>query len=307
MSPLDLNDIAMFVRVVELSAFAKAGRELGVPTSTVSRAVARLEEALGTQLVQRNTRSVVPTAEGRAFFSDVQPGVLSLQHAARRVEGADRAPRGRLRVSVLNDLGTVFVSRVVAAFAARYPHIALDVELSMRTVRLVEDGFDVAIRASRKLPDSSLVARKVGDLESLIVASPAYLAARGSPRTLDEIAQHECFLFRGKDGEAEWALEGPEGAVNLRVEGRLSADEYNFVRAAVVDGAGIALIPRILAAADLTAGRLVHVLPEYSVGGGALYVIYAAAAKTPNRIAVFRDFVIEAYAKLETNSVRSHS
>lgn len=296
MTPPDLNDVAIFVRVVEHAGFAKAARELGVPTSTVSRAVSRLEETLDARLVHRNTRNVTPTSEGRAFYAAVSPAVATVNQAARGVEGG-RAPRGRLRISAPNDLGGTFVPGVVAAFVERYPNVAVDVELSLRRVNLVQEGFDLALRASGKLSDSSLVARKVGNLETDLYASPAYVEAHGLPTTLEGLADHACVLFRPQDGQEVWSLEGPEGAVSHTARGRLSGDDYAFIRAVVLAGAGIALVPRILATDDVASGRLVRVLPRYVMRGAALHVVYAAGARVPMKIAAFRDFMIEAFTR----------
>ena len=299
MAQLDLNDVAIFVHVVEHTGFAKAARELGVPTSTVSRAVSRLEGALETRLVNRTTRSVAPTSEGRAFYAADTPAVAARAQAARGVDGGDRAPRGRLRVSAPNDLGGTFVAGVVSAFVERYPNVAVDVELTMRRVNLVKEGFDLAVRATGKMLDSSLVARKVGDLESDLYASRAYLDVHGLPATIAALSDHACVLFRARDGRAEWTLEGPKGTVEHSARGRISGDDYTFVRGAVLAGAGIALLPRILATEDVMAGHLVHVLPAYVQRGAALHVVYAAGAKVPAKIAVFRDFTIEAFARAE--------
>ncbi len=297
MSQLDLNDVAVFVRVVDRAGFAKVARELAVPTSTVSRAVARLEETLGTRLVHRNTRSVTPTSEGRAFYAEVSPAVASLQAAARGIDGADRSPRGRLRVSAPNDIGSTFLAAVVTGFTARCPNVAVDVELSMRRVNLIEEGFDLALRAAGKLDDSSLVARRVGELEADLYASPEYVASRGAPTSLDALADHALVLFRAKDGQAEWVLEGPEGVVTRKVRGRISGDDYTFVCGAALGGSGIALIPRLVATRDVAEGRLVRVLPEYVYRGAALHVVYAASPKVPAKIAAFRDFVMESFAR----------
>jgi DNA-binding transcriptional LysR family regulator len=292
MADLDLNDVAVFVRVVEHAGFAKAARELGVPTSTLSRAVARLESATGTRLVHRNTRSVSPTSEGQAFYAEVAPAVLALRHAARGVDGHEREPRGRLRISAPNDIGSTFIAGLVTAFTERYPLLTVNVELSTRQVNLVQEGFDLALRASVKLSDSSLVARKAGELEGELYASPGYLSAHGTPVTADDLAQHRCVLFRPNDGEATWTLWGPEGELERRVRGRIGGDDYLFVRAATLSGAGVAALPRLVAADDVAAGRLVRVLPAYVLRGAALYVVYAAARTLPAKISVFRDFVL---------------
>lgn len=294
MPELDLNDVAAFVRVVEHAGFAKAARELGVPTSTLSRAVARLEAATGTRLVHRNTRSVTPTSEGQAFHAQVAPAVLTLRHAARGIDDSEHEVRGRLRVSAPNDIGATFVAGVVHAFTDRYPEVEVSVELSMRKVNLVQEGFDVALRASGKLSDSSLMARKAGDLEAELYAAPGYVSARGAPATLADLDEHRCVLFRPVNGEVTWTLEGPDGVTEQRVRGRVGGDDFLFVRAAALSGAGIALLPRIIAADDLQAGRLVRVLPLYTLRGSALYVVYAAARVLPAKISAFRDFVLQA-------------
>jgi DNA-binding transcriptional LysR family regulator len=294
MPELDLNDVAVFVRVVEHAGFAKAARELGVPTSTTSRAVARLESATGTRLVHRDTRSVTPTSEGRAFYSEVKPAVLALEHAARGVDGHEREVRGRLRITAPNDLGSTFVARLVTAFTERHPHVEVNVELSMRKVNLVQEGFDVALRASAKLSDSSLVARKAGELEGELYASPAYISQWGAPATLAELAAHRCLLFRPDNGATVWTLAGPDGVFEQPVRGRIGGDDFLFLRAAALGGAGVALLPRLIAAEDLQAGRLVRVLPSYTQRGASLYVVYAAARALPAKIAAFRDFVLGA-------------
>ena len=293
MAALDLNDVAAFVRVVERSGFAKAARELGVPTSTLSRAVARLEAATRTRLVHRNTRNVTPTSEGQAFYSEVAPAMLTLQHATRAVEGDHREPWGRLRISAPNDLGSTFVAGLVAAFSERFPHVEVSVELSMHQVNLVQDGFDLALRASGRLRDSSLVARKAGDLEAALYASPSYLSSRGTPTEPADLVAHRCVLFRPENGEVCWTLEGPGGAVEQRVRGRIGGDDHSFLRGAALAGAGVALLPHLIAADDVAAGRLVHVLPQYVMRGASLYVVYAAARALPAKIAVFRDFVLQ--------------
>ena len=296
MSQLDLNDVAMFVRVVDRAGFAKVARELRVPTSTVSRAVARLEQSLGTRLVQRTTRSVHATADGRTFYVDVAPAVATLQHAARGVEGADRSPRGRLRVTAPNDIGSTFLADVVVEFAERCPRVELELVLTTRTVNLVEEDVDIAIRAGR-LADSSLVARKLAELEADIYASRGYVQSRGAPASLEDIAQHACVLFRPKEGEVEWRLQGPEGEVRQKVRGRIGGDDFTFVRAAVLAGGGIGLIPRLVAAAEVATGRLVRVLPSYVMREGSLHVVHASSRNVPAKVAAFRDFVIEAFAR----------
>jgi DNA-binding transcriptional LysR family regulator len=138
-----------------------------------------------------------------------------------------------------------------------------------------------------------LVARKAGNLEGALYASPAYLNAAGVPANPADLEAHRCVLFRPTEGQATWTLLGPEGAVSRRVQGRIGGDDFSFVRGAAVAGAGVALLPQLIAADDLAAGRLVRVLPQYVERGGALYVVYAAARVLPAKISAFRDFVLQ--------------
>jgi len=292
MAELDLNDVAMFVRVIEHAGFAKAARVLGVPTSTVSRAVSRLEEATGALLVHRNTRNVRATSEGQSFHREVAPLVVALRQAARGVEAHTPEARGTLRISAPNDLGATFVAGLVSAFSERYPRVTVQVELSVRNVDLVREGFDVALRASDKLSDSSLVARKAGELEAELYAAPSYIAAHGAPADVAALAGHRCVLFRPDHGESIWRLDGPDGLSEQRVRGPIGGDDYLFVRAVALWGAGVALLPRMVAADDVAAGRLVRVLPRQTARGAALYVVYAATRTVPTKVAAFRDFVL---------------
>lgn len=297
---LDLNDVAIFVRVVERAGFAKVARELHVPTSTVSRAVARLEATLGAQLLVRTTRSVVATAEGQRFHREVAPAIGMLMNAARGLDAGDKKPRGRLRVTAPNDLGATFLGEVVAAFTARHPTVHVETVLTQRTVNLVEEGIDVALRAAPRLPDSSLVARKIGELEQDLYASVAYVEAHGLPTRVDELGRHRTVLARtalarGEGGRAIWRLTDGHRDEEVEVEGTISGDDHLLLRAAVLAGAGIGLLPRIVVRSELAAGRLLRVLPDWASHGASLFFVHAPMETVPARITAFRDFVIEAF------------
>lgn len=296
MADVDLNDLAVFVRVVDRGGFARVAREMGVPTSTVSRTVARLESTTGTRLLHRTTRSVTPTSDGRELYASVAGAVATLQATARTLEPATRKPKGRLRLTAPNDLGVTFLPPLLVEFTERYPLVQVDLELTNRAVNLVDEGFDLALRASGRLPDSSLVAKRLGDLAAFLYASPAYLKKHGTPKTAAQLAEHRIVTFRGKELAATWELTGADGILDVPVKGRLGGDDFGFVRAALVAGAGIGLVPQIVCAADEAAGQLVRVLPELSLRNASLYVVYPSAHNVPARVTAFRDFVAEAFA-----------
>ncbi|HEY2509771.1 MAG TPA: LysR family transcriptional regulator [Polyangiaceae bacterium] len=298
MPEIDLNDVSLFVRVLDEGSFAKVARAAKVPTSTVSRAVARLEGAVGVPLLHRTTRAVQPTTEGRAFYASVSPALATVRGAARDLEGAGSSPSGHLRVTASGDVGTTLLPAMVVAFAEKCPNVSIEIDLSARRVNLVEEGFDLALRAG-PLTDSSLVAKKLAESDLALYASATYVQKRGLPESVAALEKHRVVLFRPREGSNEWALTGAGGeTVKVTVRGALAGQDYAFVRAAVAAGGGIALLPQVIAAAPGSADPLVRVLPAYRVGGGALYVVHPSAKKVPLKVAAFRDFLVEAFAKL---------
>ncbi|MEP7049331.1 MAG: LysR family transcriptional regulator [Pseudomonadota bacterium] len=300
MPDLDLNDVAAFVRVVENAGFAKAARELGVPTSTVSRAVARLEENVGVRLLHRTTRNLSVTSEGLAFHDRVAPLVASLRAATNSLETSGKEPEGLLRVTAPNDLGSAFLSDEIVRFADRYPLLRVEVMLTNRKLNLVSEGIDVAVRAG-KLESSSLVARKIGTLSVELYASPSYAERARLPATLAELARHKIIAWGTRDGKVRWELEGPRGKETAELSVRIGCDDFGFVRAATVAGGGIGLMPRMLATSDVASGRLVRVLPEYGQTGAALHLIYASSRQLPAKVTAFRDFLAKSCSQALRN------
>jgi DNA-binding transcriptional LysR family regulator len=292
---LDLNDLRVFVRVVERGGFAIAARELGVPTSTVSRTVARLEESTGTRLLQRTSRSVHATSDGRAIYASVRDAVATLERAARALEPATRRPKGILRVTAPTDIGSSLLADVAVAFSERYPLVQIDLALTNRAVNLVDEGFDVAVRASARLADSSLVAKKLGELEHALYASPRYVDRHGAPSSPRELGDHRCVVFRAKDMTKTWKLYDHHETIDVVVHAHMAGDDFGYLRAAVLAGGGIALMPRFVCSKDEAAGRLVRVLPSFAAKGAHLYVLYPSAAHVPARVTAFRDFVTAAF------------
>ncbi len=295
MAELSLDDLAVFVRVVERGGFASAARELGVPTSSVSRAITRLESQSGVRLLHRTTRTVKPTTDGRELFASVAPAVMSVQRAARALEPATRKPKGRLRVTAPADLCTGFLAEVVAAFAERYRQVLLDFTVTNQHTNLIDEGFDVALRATAHLGDSSLIARKLGELKLRLYAAPGYLKKFGAPASLDDLERHQCVVFRAEELARTWALRGAAGESKLAVRGRIGSDDLSFARAMVLASAGIGLLPQINCTADEVSGRLVRVLPAFHARGATLYIVYPSTKQVPARVTAFRDFVSEAF------------
>ena len=295
MAELSLDDLAMFVRVLDRGGFSSAARSLGVPTSNVSRAVARLESQSGVQLLHRTTRAVKATSEGQELFASVAPAMTTLRGAVRTIEPAARKPKGRLRVTAPNDLAATYLADIIVGFTATYPLVRLDFSLSNAHANLVDEGFDVAIRAAPRLSDSSLVARKLGEVELGLYAAPSYLKKHGEPGSKNDLVRHACVVFRGEELSRTWPLMGPDGDASAVVQGHVGGDDITFVRAIVLAGGGIGLLPSFNCSADVAGGRLVRILPKWHARGATLYLLHPQARTLPARVTAFRDYVVEAF------------
>ncbi len=285
---IDLNLLSVFEAVARTSSFSAAAKELGIPKSSASRGVARLEDALGVQLLFRTTRRVSLTAAGTELFDRVTPLLRSMKGAVAGLPEREEVPTGTLKVTAPVDLGVVFLAELVTRYTARYPAVAVDLHLTGRVVDLVGEGFDVALRVATRLEDSSLVVRRAAPVLLQLFASPVYLARRGTPRAEAELEAHDQVLFRGGPQQLRVGGQRPGGAPP-----RVACDDLLFARDAVRAGAGIGLLPTFLAEPDVLAGQLVRVLPRLERLAGSLYVVTPAARHVPSKVAAFRDLVVE--------------
>ncbi len=289
---MDLNRAAIFVRVVDDGGFSAAARTLHLPKSSVSRAVASLEEELGVRLLQRSTRKILLTESGRTFYEGASRGVAGIEEAAAAVADLHGALRGPIRITAPVDAGVWLLAPVVARFVELHPTVHVDLVLTSRLVDLIAEGFDFALRAGA-LRDSSLVARKLVKLESWLFATPEYLARAGTPTRVSDLRGHACVLFRPVRGRATWTLTGPHGEESVEVTGPVGADDFSFVQQIVLQGTGIGLLPAFLGSSGTSTGALVHVLPSYKLSGdGIFHLVYPSARHLPQRAVVLRDFLL---------------
>src|SRR4051794_4593821 len=242
---MDLNRAAIFVRVVDEGGFSAAARALRLPKSSISRGVSLLEEELGARLLQRSTRKVHLTEAGTAFYDRASRGIAGVEEAAAAVTELQGSLRGTVRLTAPVAAGVWMVAPVIARFVAMHPAVHVDAILTGRVVDLVAEGVDFALRAG-VIRDSSLVARKLGRPEITLYATPAYLARKGTPRRVEELASHDCVLFRGDRGRATWVLVGPDGDKTVGVTGPVGGDDFTFVQRIVLAGVGIGLLPSFL-------------------------------------------------------------
>ena len=291
-SNVDLNRVAVLLRVVEVQSFTAAAEALGLPKSSVSRSVAHLEESLGVQLLQRTTRAVQLTDAGRLYFEEASRALGALEQAQATLSQLDSRPQGPVRITAPADLGAQVLAPLAARFVRRTPGITLEFVLTARLVNLVEEGVDLVVRAG-PLRDSSLISRRVSGLDAWIFASPAYLDARGTPTSLEELASHDCVLFRPRRGHAEWPLVGPAGQTRVTVKGPVAGDDFSFLREAVLAGAGIGLLPAVQCEEEVARGRLVRLLAAYSGPSAPLHVVWPASRHVPKRVMVVREWLVK--------------
>lgn len=301
---MDLNHAVTFIRVVESGGFTSAATALGLPTSSVSRSVAKLETELGITLLERTTRKVSLTEAGRAYYERAREALAGLDEANALALDAAREPHGSVRLGVPPAFAPMMAS-TIAEFSRAYPRISLEVVASTRAGHLVGEALDLALVIGRQ-PDSSLVSRRIGDVEQRLYASPAYLAARGAPTRLDQLctprnrAGHAAIALRDHAGGEVWELSGPDGPVSLDVLAHIRGDHEGFVFESAVAGLGIALLPALPAAGYVQRNLLVPVLPEYSATLP-LQLLTPAPRLIARRTALFRDHLVASW------TVRCHA
>jgi DNA-binding transcriptional LysR family regulator len=287
---IDLNDVAVFVKVIEAGGFSRAAEQLALTKSAVSRRVARLEEALGARLLHRTTRRSSPTEAGTRFHQRAIVALAELSDATTEIDELALEPRGRVRITAPPDLGSEYLAPLIARFTRRHPRIEIELCLSTRFVDLVAEGFDFALRGG-VLQDSSLVARRIATTPLVAIASSRYLAKHGTPREPEDLCAHECILFGAEQGRARWTLVGPSGERTVSVTGRVRTDDLAFVRALTLQGAGIALLPLVGAKPAITRGPLVRLLPGWHGPAGALYLLSPSARHVRQAVQLLREYL----------------
>jgi DNA-binding transcriptional LysR family regulator len=292
----DLNEIAIFARVVREQSFTKAARTLGLPKSTVSERVSRLEERLGVRLLERTTRHVRPTAAGAAYYERAARVVAEIEEANAAVTDIHRAPKGLLRVASPLLFGHAFLGDFVADFLVAYPEIEVELIVADRRFDVVEEGFDLAIHVLGPI-EASLVARKIGTAERMCVASPRYLAERAAPITPKDLLKHSC-LISSNDRRANWTFSKEGASEAIIVQGRYSVNSVQLALSAALRGAGIAVLPAFFCAEALRAGLLSPVLDGWSPGRSEIHVVYPGSRHLSARVRLFIDALIERFTAL---------
>jgi DNA-binding transcriptional LysR family regulator len=285
-----LGSLNAFVQAAEARSFTVAGRQLGVSSSAIGKAVARMEERLGVRLFHRSTRSIALTAEGALFLERCRRIFSEIEAAELEITRAHEAPRGTLRVSL--SLAGMLMMPTLVAFMRAYPEIVLDLDFSDRVVDVIEEGFDAVVRFA-EVGDSSLMSRALGTYRRRLVAAPAYLTAKGVPLTSDDLRAHLCLLHRFPTSRRfeRWPL-GPEHAgIEAELPKRAVASTLEPLIYMAEQGLGIAYVPDFAIARQLREGRLVTVLNDYTDLSGPLRVLWPSSRHLAPKLRVFVDFL----------------
>lgn len=287
-----IQDMEIFARVVTTGSMTAASRELAISPAVVSKRIRRLEEKLGSRLLQRTTRRLALTETGQGYYERVVAILASIEEAENFIARRNDAPKGTLRITAPTSFGRLHIAPHLGRFLAANPDLQVNLDLSDEFVDLVGESIDLAVRIG-ELGDSSLVARRLAPNTRVICAAPAYIAAHGEPKSLADLARHNCLAAAHQD---LWRLEGPEGPVNIRVAGNIHTNSSEVVRETVLAGLGIALRSTWDVGPELKAGQLKVVLPAYRASSRvALFAVYPSRRFLPVKVRVFIDYLSEIY------------
>jgi DNA-binding transcriptional LysR family regulator len=290
----NLNDLLVFMAVADAGSFVAGGQAMGLSRSAAGKAVMRLEDRLGARLLNRTTRTLSLTDEGRVFYERGLQILASVDEAEASVAGRSGIPRGVLRLTVPDAFGRLVVLPLLRKYLQVWPDIQVEVSFTDRLADIVEEGFDLSVRIGVTTPDTRLVSRVVAKYKAVLCASPSYIAERGAPLDIDGLAAHDCLIFSSRNQRQSWRLRG-EGDSWVKVQGRsrLRLDSGEAIRDAAIAGLGIALLPDFLVAEELAAGRLRQVLSGIETDEVKIVTIYPNKRLLEPRVRRFIDLMVE--------------
>jgi DNA-binding transcriptional LysR family regulator len=289
------ENMAAFIRVVEAGSISGAADGLGVAKSAVSRRLKELEEHLGVELFHRTTRSMNITDSGRAFYHQsvrILEDVLEAEHATSQAHGT---LKGSLKVALPSTFGLMHMGSAINDFLQAHPQIEFDLDFNDREVDLIQEGFDLAIRIA-KLPDSSLIARRLAPIQTVICASPSYLERMGTPQTPDELIDHQCLVYSLLRDFNYWVLTDSSGKeIRTKIHPTLKASTGDFLKDAAVESRGIILVPSFIAYKEIERGTLISILNDYKTPQVDAYAIYPQTRHLSQRVRAFVDFLVKRF------------
>jgi DNA-binding transcriptional LysR family regulator len=287
--------LQVFRHVADLHSFAEAGRRLGLSPAAVSKNIAELEAHVGARLINRTTRRMALTEEGTRYLEHVVRGLDALSEADQALCPVKLRPSGTLRVSAPMTVTLTGLSTAIPRFLAQHPELTLDLHLDDRRVDLIREGFDLALRGSDNLEDSSMVARRLATMPHVLCAAPSYYQAHGRPRTPSDLRSHRCVRFSLSGHAHTWEFSKEGRTERVAVKARYSVSSSLAVRDALREGFGLSLIPRRYVQKDLEEGRLQTVLDDWRTVETTLYAVYPSRQHLAPKVRAFLDFLVEEF------------
>jgi len=288
-----LAAMRVFVRVAQTASFSRVAEQSELSSSYVSKLVAQLEESLGTKLLQRTTRRIQLTEAGAAYLPQCREILEQIDRADAMVAEKGDKPKGRLRINLPLSFALTDLGPLMAEFSSRYPELELDLNLSDQPVDLLEGGYDCGLRLTTHIQDSSYVAVRLGKFKIMVCASPAYLARHGEPATPAALPQHRCFVYAYASESNRWPLHF-EGQTHVSVNGALRVNSTPFMKAFILQGQGIGVLPEFVARPEVDDGRLTEILKDVPRPALELYAIYPERSFVPAKVRVWIAFMTSA-------------
>ncbi|RAP65541.1 transcriptional regulator [Achromobacter sp. HZ01] len=292
-----LTALQVFRQVAERNSFAEAGRRLGLSPAAVSKNIAELEAHVGVRLINRTTRRMALTEEGRIYLEHVTRGLDALVEADQALCPVKAAPSGTLRVSAPMTVTLTRLSAAIPGFLARHPDLRLDLHLDDRRVDLIREGVDLAVRGSDKLEDSSLIARKLAVMPHVLCAAPSYFKTHGKPQAPADLKALNCIRFSLSGHADAWEFSKNGHTESIAVKGQYSVSSSLAVRDALRGGLGLSLMPRPYVEDDLKAGRLQAALEDWATVETTLYAVYPSRQHVAPKLRAFLDFLVEQFSR----------
>jgi DNA-binding transcriptional LysR family regulator len=289
---IDLNEVAVFIQVVQAGSFSGAAKKLSMPNSTISYKVSCLEKRLGVTLIQRTTRKLNITPVGHAYYKKCLQGLEEIKAAEIEIASIQGEPQGLLRITCPVEMGSGVLPTLISDYTKKYPKVRVDLLLTERRVDLLSESVDLAIRAG-DLKDSSLIAKKIGSVYFALFASPQYLKSHPAPSHPRELLKHNCIQFAPL-GNDEWKLTSSKGSLNVPLSGHISVNDLNMVKNLCLQGDGIAFLPTHICKNETQANKLVRVLPEWRSGLNPVHFVYPAQRFVTPKLTAFMAMGTEA-------------
>lgn len=291
-----LQAMRVFTAVVETGSFSRAAEQLHLSATAVSRHVAELEKHLGAQLLQRSTRRIHLTEIGTNYYDRCRLILADVEEAEAQAATSESQPKGILRISLPHSFGLRYIAPLMPEFCKRYPELQLELSFSDRTVDLVEEGIDMAIRIKGELK-TSLVARKLAPVRIICCAAPAYLKLHGIPQSPDSLSQHNCITYSYAATANSWTFLHDGKPCEVQVKGSLRSNSGDMGRLAARNGLGITTLPIFIVCDDLRSGTLIELLPEYPIPPINVYAVYLPGARRAARIKAMVEYLWDALGR----------